>query len=97
LKRADQTEPRDVGGLHCSYVVALEQNASARWAQELGQQVEAGGLASAVGPDQSVDGPALDAQAHAVNGDKAGKLLRQILGFEDYLFTHRQQPLVAHS
>jgi hypothetical protein len=35
-----------------------------------------------------MDGPALDAQADAVDGDKSGKFLSQILGFEDYIATH---------
>ncbi len=41
--------------------------------------------------------PALDTQVHAINGDKAGKILGQILCFEDRIVTHTRRPLVAHS
>ena len=44
-----------------------------------------------------MNGPAPDAQVHAIHGDKAGEILGQILGFEDHIVTHTQQPLVAHS
>ena len=60
--------------------------------QELGQQVEAGGLAGAVRTDQRMDGAALDAQADAVHRDEAGELLGQILGFEDDLTHTRKSP-----
>ena len=56
--------------------------------QELGQQIEAGGLAGAVRADQRMDGAALDAQVDAVHRDEAGELLGQILGFEDRIPTH---------
>src|SRR5665647_1762547 len=69
-------------------IVALEQNASAGRAEEFREQIETGGLAGAIRPDQSVDAPALDAQADAVDGGKAGKLLSEILGFEDRLVIH---------
>ena len=64
--------------------------------RNLVSKIEAGRLAGAVRPDQGVDGPALDAQAYAVDGDKAGKFLGEILGLEDHLFTHTRRPLVAH-
>src|SRR5208283_268117 len=49
----------------------------------------------AVRADQSMDGPALDAQADAVDGDKSGKFLGEILGFEDDVATHTG-PLPQH-
>ena len=51
--------------------------------QELGQQIEAGGLAGAIRADQSVNGAALDPQIDAIDRDEAGELLGQVLGFED--------------
>ena len=67
---------------------ALVDDAPARRLQELGQQVEAGGLAGAVRADQRMDGAARDSQVDAVDGDEAGELLGQILGFEDDVVTH---------
>src|SRR3712207_7488216 len=45
--------------------------------QELRQQVEAGGLARAVGADQAVDAAAPDPQVHVAHSDEAQELLRQ--------------------
>ena len=59
-----------------------------RRTEELGQQIEAGGLAGAIGADQGVDGAAADVQGDAANGDKSSEFLRQILCFEDYVITH---------
>ena len=44
-----------------------------------------------------MNGPAPDAQVHAIDGDKAGKIFGQILGLEDRIVTHTRRPLVAHS
>jgi hypothetical protein len=38
-----------------------------------------------------VNRPAPDTQVDAIDGNKAGKILGEILGFEDQLFTHAQQ------
>jgi hypothetical protein len=70
--------------------LTFEEYPPARGAQKFGEQIETGGFARTVWPDQSMDGPTLDAQAYAVNGDKAGKLLCEILGLEDHLLTHSQ-------
>ena len=96
LERAHQSKPRDIRRLHRGDVLAFEQNTSARRAQEFGEQIEARRLAGAVWSYQGVDGPALHAQAYAVDGDKAGKFLGEILSREDHLFTHTRRPLVAH-
>ena len=92
LERAHHAEPRHLGRRLRGDVGALVGDAAPRRLQELGQQVEAGGLAGAVRPDQRVDGAALDPQVDAVDGDEAGEFLGQILGFEDVL-THTRRPL----
>ena len=71
-------EPRHVGRLQRGDVLALVEDAAAGRLEELGQQVEAGGLAGAVRADQRVNGAALDAQVDAVDRDEAGEFLGQI-------------------
>ena len=88
LERAHQPEPRHVGGRQRGDVAALVDDAAAGRPQELGQQVEAGGLAGPVRADQGMDGAARDAQVDPVHRDKAGKLLGQALGHEDEIVTH---------
>jgi hypothetical protein len=39
-----------------------------------------------------MDGPAADLQGDAVDGDKSGEFLGQILCFEDYIVTHTRLP-----
>ena len=76
-------------------VLALVDDAAAGRLQELGEQIEAGGLAGPVRADQRVDGAARDAQADPVHRHEPGKFLGQILGFEDD-FTHKSTPLNRH-
>ena len=66
--------------------------------EEFGQQIEAGGLAGAVRPDQRMNGAARDPQIDAVDRDESGKFLGQILGFEDDVIIHRRaNPLCGYS
>src|SRR5712691_4164088 len=90
LERAHDAETRHVCRRERGDVAPLIDDASACRLQELGQQIEAGGLASAVRSDQRVNSPACDAQAHAVHRDKTGKFLGEVLGLEDDLGTHRR-------
>src|SRR5437660_30568 len=64
-------------------------------AQELGQQIKAGGLAGAVRPDQRMNGAADDAQIDPVDRHEAGKFLPEIVGFEDDIGTHTQTQMPA--
>src|SRR5712691_9347506 len=90
LERAPDAETRHVGRRERGDVAPLIDDAPARRLQELGQQIEAGGLASAVRSDQRVNSTACDAQAHAVHRHKTGKFLGEVLGLEDDLGTHRR-------
>ena len=77
LERAHEAEPRHVGGPEGGDVVAVEEDAAAGRAEELGQQIEAGGLAGAVRADQRMDRAAHDAQIDAVTATKpANSLVR---------------------
>ena len=80
LERAHQPEPRHVGRRQRRDVAALVDDAAAGRAQELGQQVEAGGLAGAVRSDQRMNGAAGNAQVHPVDRDEAGEFLGEVLG-----------------
>src|SRR6266436_4280793 len=52
------------------------------------EQVEAGGLARAVGADQRVDASAPDLEADVADGDEALELLPQAARFENDVFRH---------
>ena len=62
LERAHQPKPGHFGWLQGGDVAAVENDAPARRAEELGQHIETRGLAGAVRTDQGMDGPALNAQ-----------------------------------
>ncbi len=61
--------------------------------QELGQQVEAGGLAGAVRPDQRVDRALLDLQRHVVDGDEALELLGEAHRLQSHVHADATSPL----
>ena len=85
LKGADQPP----AGCDCwrltGDVLSIEDDAAAGGWQELGQQVEYGGLAGAVGADQGVDMAATDLQIDVGYCRKALELLRQAGSFQDEL------------
>ena len=66
-------------------VCAVEGNAAIRGWQELRQQVEKRGFASAVGTDQCMDVSALDFQIHIVDGDESLELFTQAARFQNEL------------
>ena len=66
----------------------LKRIVPARGRQELGQQVEEGGLAGAVGADQGVDGAAPDLEVDVVHGHEALEFLREAARFQDGVAGH---------
>jgi hypothetical protein len=88
LERPHQPETRHLGGRQRRDVASLVDDAPPARPHELRQQVEAGGLAGAVGPDQRMNGAARHPQADVVHGDEAGEFLGQVLGFEDEIAAH---------
>src|SRR6058998_1500181 len=68
---------RDITGSKPADIAALESNTAARRRQEVREEVEARGLAGAVGADQRVDGGAPHAQVHVLDGDEPAKLLAE--------------------
>ena len=75
LKAAHEAQSGDVGRRHSRDVASPEEYGAGGRLQELRDQVEAGRLAGAVGPDQRVDGPAPDLKVHVIDGRKASELL----------------------
>ena len=62
LERAHESHARDRRRPRAGDLAAVEEDLAARRRQEMRQQVEAGRLAGAVGPDQRVDRAAADSQ-----------------------------------
>ena len=60
--------------------------------EEVGEQVEAGGLARAVRPDQRVDGPAAHPEVDVLDGDEAAELLGEPPRLQDDVVGHRAEP-----
>src|SRR5512138_1479063 len=88
LERADEAEAGYVGGREAGDVLPLVDDAAGGGLQELGEQVEAGGLAGAVGADQGVNGAARDGEIDAADGDEAPELLGQALRGQNDICAH---------
>jgi hypothetical protein len=97
LERAPKPELGDIGGLQRRDVAAAEDDPTTGGREELGEQVEAGGLAGAVRADKRMNAAAPHAQVNPAHGNKAGKLLGQVLCFEDRIFTHDYPHAVSFS
>ena len=80
--------PRDRRRPRAGDVAAVVEDLAARRRQEMREQVEAGGLAGAVGADQRVDRAAADAQAHVLDRDEALELLGEPARFENRVVGH---------
>src|SRR5262249_36785574 len=100
LKRSHQPKPRHVCRRQRRDVLPIKDDASARGLEELGEQIEAGGLACPVWTDQGVNRTPADRQVNPADRDETGKLFNEILGLEDDVPTHRRNapspPLSAY-
>src|SRR6185437_5461394 len=85
LEGADDAEPRHRRRPLARDVAALVEDAPGGRPQELGQEIEDGRLAGAVGADERMDRAAPDAQIDLLHGGKAAKLLRETARLEDRL------------
>src|SRR5947207_13440713 len=92
LKRTHKAEPRDIGGVQRSDVTSVEKNLAAARLQKLGEQIEAGGFACAVRPDQRMDLAAANPQVDVADRNKPSEFLRQRAGFENELATQSNPP-----
>src|SRR4030095_531044 len=87
-KRGEEAEPGDVGRMRAGDLAALEPDAAAGRRQEVGQEIEAGRLAGAVGADERVDRAPAYPQPHALHREEAVKLLGEVLGLQDDVVGH---------
>jgi hypothetical protein len=94
LKRAHQAKPRHPRRRERRDVAPLVDDASPARAHELGQEVETGRLARAVGADQRVNRTARNAQIDPADRDESGEFLGEILGLEDEIVAHAARPLL---
>src|SRR5215469_4617649 len=83
LERADKAAARHRGWRLGRDVAAVVENLPGARVEKLGQQVEDGGLAGAVRPDQRVDRAAPDFEVDSLDGGKAAELFAQSAGLEN--------------
>ena len=81
LEGAHHAHARHFSGFERRDVLTVIENLARAHRQELGEQIEHGGFAGAVRPDQRVNRTTLDLQVHAVHGNEAFELTRELLGF----------------
>ena len=91
LERADEPEPRDVGGLEIGDVAPVERDPTAGRRDEFRQHVETGGLARAVRPDQRVDRPALDAERNVADRAEIAEALAEAFRDENIVHAHSRR------
>ena len=91
LERAHEPEPGDVGRLQARDVAALVDDRALGRRQELGQEVEAGGLAGAVRADERMDRAAPDLEIDTVDRGEALELLGQALRRQDDVVGHESR------
>src|SRR5437879_5881310 len=82
LERADDAAARDLRRLFQGDVLAAVDDLAAGGNQELGEQVEEGRLAGAVGADQCVDLTTAHPQVDVAHRDEATELLGQVARLE---------------
>src|SRR3981081_855804 len=83
LERAADAAARDLGRFFECDVLAVIDDLTTGRNQELGEQVEEGCLARAVGTDQRLDLSAAYPQVDVAHCDKAAELLCQVARFDD--------------
>ena len=95
LERAHHALAREVGGLGARDVAAVVQDLAPGRLEELGEQVEHGGLAGAVRPDQSVDRTVAHSQIDFPDRKEPTELLGQLPGLDDVPVRHPRLRLVG--
>jgi len=83
LEGADDAAARNLRRPLTRDVDAVEQDGARGRLQKLGQQVETGGLAGPVGPDQRVDGAAHHGQVHLADGREPLELLGELVRLQN--------------
>ena len=83
LEGAGDAGPVDLGGGHAVDVLAVQQDGAVGGLVDLGQQVEDGGLAGAVGADEAGDLRAAQGNVEVVHGLEAAEGDAQVDALED--------------
>ena len=86
LERAGHAHPVDLIGLFAGRGHSIDQDGAAGGLVNVGEQVENGGLARAVGADQASDLVAADHQVEAVHGGQAAKIDAQLTDVQNGFF-----------
>ncbi len=92
LERAGEPHARNRRWRTAGDIAAVEADLATRRREEMGEQIETGRLARAIGPDQGVNGVAPYAQVDVLDRDEACKLLRQPFRLENYCFFGHPPP-----
>src|SRR5258708_31490076 len=92
LERTHEPKAGPVGRRHRGNVLPLVQNLARRKLQNLGQEVEACGLAGAVRPDQRMNAAAAHLESDVANGEETREFLGQSVGFENELIGQTNFP-----
>src|SRR4029079_14362821 len=85
LERAHQAHARDARRAGPRDLAAVIEDLAACRLEEMREEVEAGGLAGAVGADQRMDTAAPDGQGHVLDRDETLEFLGQPPRLEDYV------------
>src|SRR5207248_11257661 len=85
LERAHEAHLRDGRWTGAGDFLAVVEDLAAGRCQEVRQQIEAGGLAGAVRPDERMDAAATHLERHVLDGDEALELLGEASRLEDRL------------
>ena len=93
LKRPPYAEARHGSGRHRRYIAPLVDDPPPRGPQKFRQQIETGGFAGAVGPNERMNAAARDAQVYPVDRDEARKFLCEILGLKNDILAHGRGPV----
>ena len=88
LKGTGDTGPVDLDGVHAVGVLAVHHDGAAGGLIDLGQQVENGGLARAVGADETGDLGAAHGEVEVVDGGEAAEVDAQMAAFQNGRFVH---------
>src|SRR5690606_30939865 len=83
LEGADDAAPGDLGRLFVGDFVPVEHDTARRWCKEFGQQVEAGGFACPIGPDEGMDAASTHLEVDVADRDKAAEFLDKVMCFQN--------------
>jgi len=83
LERANPAQPRHIGWRQRRDVTPVVDDPPIGGTQELGQEIEAGGLAGTIRADQRVNGPARDPQVDFADRHKAREIPSSDFAFRE--------------